>query len=199
MNNNIRPIVGIDLGTTNSAVAYISHGKPEMITSPKGQRIIPSVVLIDLNGQVLVGDVARASMVPMPDRVIAAVKRKMGSQEPVIIADQQFLPQEVSAMILKELKSYVDATLGEGEKEAVITVPAYFTDEQRRATKQAGELAGFVVERIINEPTAAALAFGFQQLEEDKHILVYDLGGGTFDVSIVEMVSGILESKSLRW
>jgi len=196
MNNKIRPIVGIDLGTTNSAVAIISHGKPEIIPSPTGQRIIPSVVLIDINGQVLVGDLARASMVAMPDRVIAAVKRKMGSKESISIAGQQFSPMEISAMILKELKSYVDAELGEGEKEAVITVPAYFTDEQRRATKQAGELAGFIVERIINEPTAAALAFGFGQVEQDKHILVYDLGGGTFDVSIVEMMSGILEVKA---
>ncbi|WP_425058476.1 Chaperone protein DnaK [Sporomusa carbonis] len=191
-----RPIVGIDLGTTNSAVAVMVNGKPEIIPSPAGQRIIPSVVMIDINGKVLVGDVARASQVAMPDRVVAAVKRKMGSDEPVCMAGQQFLPQEVSAMILKELKRYVDAELGEGEKEAVITVPAYFTDEQRRATKQAGELAGFIVERIINEPTAAALAFGLQQLEEDQHILVYDLGGGTFDVSVVEMMNGILEVKA---
>lgn len=196
MEQKARHIVGIDLGTTNSAVAYISNGEPEIIASPKGQRIIPSVAMIDMNGKVLVGDVARASQVAMPDRVVAAVKRKMGSNEPVTMAGQQFMPQEISAMILKELKSYVDAKFGAGEKEAIITVPAYFTDEQRRATKQAGELAGFVVERIINEPTAAAMAFGLQQLEEDRQILVYDLGGGTFDVSVVEMMSGILEVKA---
>jgi len=196
MKQTMRRIVGIDLGTTNSAVAFIHNGKPEIIPSPKGQRIIPSVAMIDMNGKVIIGDVARGSQVAMPDRVMSAVKRKMGSDEPVTMAGQQFLPQEISSMILKELKSYVDAHVGAGDTEAVITVPAYFTDEQRQATKQAGELAGFVVERIINEPTAAALAFGLQDLEKDSHILVYDLGGGTFDVSIVEMMSGILEVKA---
>ncbi|MEW6696473.1 MAG: Hsp70 family protein [Bacillota bacterium] len=193
---SFRPVVGIDLGTTNSAVAYIHRGKPEIIASPQDKRIIPSVVLLDPGGKVVVGEDARAALIAMPDRTVAAVKRKMGSQEPVFIGGQALLPQEISALILKELKSYVDAKFGEGEKEAVITVPAYFTDEQRRATKQAGELAGFVVERIINEPTAAALAFGLAHLEEDRHILVYDLGGGTFDVSVVEMMSGLLEVKA---
>lgn len=191
-----RPIVGIDLGTTNSAVAYIRNGKPEIIASPRGERIIPSVVLIDPQGKVVVGEDARASLVAMPDRTIAAVKRRMGSDEPIPLGGQELLPQEISATILRELKRYVDALYGEGEKEAVITVPAYFTDEQRRATKEAGELAGFVTERIINEPTAAALAFGLANLEEDRHLLVYDLGGGTFDVSIVEMVGGLLEVKA---
>lgn len=194
--DSFRPIVGIDLGTTNSAVAYIHRGQPTIISSPQGQRIIPSVVLIDLQQNVIVGEDARAALVAMPDRTIAAVKRKMGSNEHILLGGQALLPQEISALILRELKSYVDALFGEGEKEAVITVPAYFTDEQRRATKQAGELAGFVVERIINEPTAAALAFGLANLEEDRHILVYDLGGGTFDVSVVEMMSGILEVKA---
>jgi molecular chaperone DnaK len=191
-----RPIVGIDLGTTNSAVSYIHKGKPEIILSPKKERIIPSVVLIDPQGNVIVGEDARAALVAMPDRTVAAVKRKMGSTERIPIAGQALLPQEISALILKELKKYVDDQLGEGEKEAVITVPAYFTDEQRRATKQAGELAGFVVERIINEPTAAALAFGLRNKKKDGHVLVYDLGGGTFDVSIVEMMSGLLEVKA---
>jgi molecular chaperone DnaK len=191
-----RPVVGIDLGTTNSAVAFIHRGKPEIIPSPQGRRITPSVVLIDLKNRIIVGEDARAALVAMPDRTVAAVKRKMGSKERIPVGGQALLPQEISALILKELKSYVDTRLGEGEKEAVITVPAYFTDEQRRATKQAGELAGFVVERIINEPTAAALAFGLDHLEEDRHILVYDLGGGTFDVSIVEMMSGVLEVKA---
>lgn len=193
---SFRPIVGIDLGTTNSALAYIHRGKPEIIPSPAGEKIIPSVVLVDLNGNVVVGKDARDALVAMPDRTIAAVKRKMGSHEEIAIADKKLLPQEVSALILKELKKYVDALLGEGEKEAVITVPAYFTDAQRRATKQAGELAGFVVERIINEPTAAALAFGLNHLKDDRHILVYDLGGGTFDVSVVEMMGGIMEVKA---
>ncbi|WP_233531969.1 Hsp70 family protein [Paenibacillus alkalitolerans] len=191
-----RPIVGIDLGTTNSAIAYIRNGKPEIIASPKGERIIPSVVLIDLKGRVVVGQDAKDSLVAMPDRTIAAVKRRMGSDDPVEIAGQALLPQEISALILKELKSYADRLFGDVEKEAVITVPAYFTDEQRRATKQAGELAGFIVERIINEPTAAALAFGLDHLNEDRYYLVYDLGGGAFDVSVVEMCSGLLEVKA---
>lgn len=193
---SFRPIVGIDLGTTTSAVAYIHMGKPDMVPSPHQKRIIPSVVLIDLQGKVVVGEDARAALIAMPDRTIAAVKRKMGSSEPISLAGQTLLPQEISALILKELKSYVDAYFGEGDKEAVITVPAYFTDEQRRATKQAGELAGFVVERIINEPTAAALAFGLGHIDEDRHVLVYDLGGGTFDVSVIEMMSGLLEVKA---
>lgn len=191
-----RPIVGIDLGTTNSAVAYLRDGKPQLIASPKNERIIPSVVLIDPNGKVIVGEDARAALVAMPDRTIAAVKRRMGSTEPVPIAGQALLPEQLSALILMELKTYVDHLYGEGEKEAVITVPAYFTDAQRKATKEAGELAGFVVERIINEPTAAALAFGLEHLDEDRVFLVYDLGGGTFDVSVVEMMSGLLEVKA---
>lgn len=194
--NEFRPIVGIDLGTTNSAVAYIHNGIPEIIPSPAGGKIIPSVVLIDLKNQVIVGEDARSALVAMPDRSIGAVKRHMGSELPISIAGQALLPQEISALILKELKTYVDALYGEGEKEAVITVPAYFTDEQRRATKEAGELAGFVVERIINEPTAAALAFGLDHMNEDGLYLVYDLGGGTFDVSVVEMMSGLLEVKA---
>ena len=193
---SFRPIVGIDLGTTTSAVAYIHRGKPEIVPSPNHQRIIPSVVLIDPQNKVIVGEDARAALIAMPDRTIAAVKRKMGSAERIPLAGQALLPQEISALILKELKRYVDSHLGEGEKEAVITVPAYFTDEQRRATKQAGELAGFVVERIINEPTAAALAFGLRHIDEDSHVLVYDLGGGTFDVSVMEMMSGLLEVKA---
>jgi len=193
---NFRPIVGIDLGTTNSAVAYIRHGKPKIISSPSGEELIPSVVLIDTSGEVIVGKDAVAALVAMPSRTIAAIKRKMGSSDFIDIAEQKLLPHEISSLILKELKSYLDNILGEGEIEAVITVPAYFTDEQRRATKKAGELAGFIVERIINEPTAAALAFGFEHLNEDNHILVYDLGGGTFDVSVVEMMGGILEVKA---
>ncbi|OAT82354.1 Hsp70 family protein [Desulfotomaculum copahuensis] len=194
--NNLRPVVGIDLGTTNSAIACMHHGKPEIIPSPRGERIIPSVVMINPQGNIIVGEDARAALIAMPNRTVAAVKRKMGSNERIPIGDRELLPQEISALILKELKSYADNWFGEGEKEAVITVPAYFTDEQRRATKQAGELAGFIVERIINEPTAAAMAFGLAHLKEDRYILVYDLGGGTFDVSVLEMMSGILEVKA---
>ena len=194
--NNFRPIVGIDLGTTNSAVAYIQSGEPEILPSYNGEKIIPSVVLIDLDGNVVVGKDALDALIAMPNRTVAAIKRKMGSNDPVTIAGKELLPHEVSALILKELKKTVDNFFGEGEKEAVITVPAYFTDAQRRATKEAGELAGFVVERIINEPTAAALAYGLDNIKKDGHILVYDLGGGTFDVSVVELMSGILEVKA---
>lgn len=193
---SFRPIVGIDLGTTNSAVAYIKGGQPEILSSRNGEKIIPSVVLIDLEDNVVIGRDALDALVAMPNRTIAAIKRKMGSDKRLPIADKDLLPYEVTALILKELKAYVDDLFGEGEKEAVITVPAYFTDAQRRATKQAGELAGFVVERIINEPTAAALAYGLNNLNKDGCILVYDLGGGTFDVSVVEMMSGILEVKA---
>lgn len=194
--NSFRPIVGIDLGTTNSAVAYIHGGKPHIIPSLNGEKIMPSVVLVDLDDNIIVGKDALDALVAMPNRTVAAIKRKMGSNDPISIAGRELLPHEVSALILKELKKQVDDLFGEGEKEAVITVPAYFTDAQRRATKQAGELAGFTVERIINEPTAAALAYGLANLNKDGHILVYDLGGGTFDVSIVEMMSGILEVKA---
>ncbi|WP_410513538.1 Hsp70 family protein [Paenibacillus sp. BR2-3] len=191
-----RPIVGIDLGTTNSAISYIRNGKPEIIPSAKGELLLPSVVLIDPLGNIVVGKDAKDALVAMPDRSIAAVKRKMGSLDNITIAGESFSPQEISALILKELKQQADQMYGEGEKEAVITVPAYFTDEQRRATKEAGELAGFVVERIINEPTAAALSFGLENLQGDRTFLVYDLGGGTFDVSVVEMFSGVLEVKA---
>lgn len=196
MSDSFMPVVGIDLGTTNSSVACIRNGKPEIIPSPLGERIIPSVILIDPQGNVTVGEHAHSVVVAMPDHTISAIKRRMGSSEPVRLAGRDWRPQEISALILKELKTYVDKLYGEGAKEAIITVPAYFTDEQRRATKEAGELAGFVVERIINEPTAAALAFGLDHLSEDRHLLVYDLGGGTFDVSIVEMMSGIMEVKA---
>ncbi len=196
LDSSFRPIVGIDLGTTNSSIAYMKNKNPKIITSPKGEKIIPSVVLIDLKDKIIVGQDAKDALVAMTDRSIGAIKRKMGSKETLSIANKKLLPEEISALILKELKKYADEELGEGEKEAVITVPAYFTDEQRRATKKAGELAGFVVERIINEPTAAALAYGLNDKGKDKHILVYDLGGGTFDVSVVEMMGGIMEVKA---
>ncbi len=193
---SFRPIVGIDLGTTNSAVAYIHNGKPEILPDKEGNPIIPSVVLIDPSGKAVVGETARASLVAMPERTKAAVKREMGSETAIHLAGKAYFPEEISAFILKEMKEAADSALGEGEKEAIITVPAYFTDEQRKATKRAGELAGFIVERIINEPTAAALAFGFNHLKEDRHLVVYDLGGGTFDVSVVEIMDGIIEVKA---
>ncbi len=193
---SFRPVVGIDLGTTNSAVAHIKSGHPEIISSPEGEKLIPSVVHINSQGEVIVGQAAADALVAMPSRTVAAIKRKMGSEQPISIAHQDLLPEEISSLILKELKGYLDQCYGEGEKEAVITVPAYFTDQQRRATRRAGELAGLVVERIINEPTAAGLAFGLEHLEDESHILVYDLGGGTFDVSVLELMNGLLEVKA---
>ncbi len=193
---SFRPIVGIDLGTTNSAVAYIREGRPQVIPSEAGERLLPSVVLLDTEGQVIVGQDARDGLVAMPDRAIAAVKRLMGNSEPLKLGPQSFLPEEISALILKELRERLVPIYGDQVVEAVITVPAYFNDAQRRATKQAGELAGFVVERIINEPTAAALAYGLDHGEDHKHVLVYDLGGGTFDVSLVTLEDGVLEVKA---
>lgn len=193
---SFRPIVGIDLGTTNSAVAYIHEGRPQVIPSETGERLLPSVVLLDAEGQVVVGQDARDGLVAMPDRAIAAVKRLMGNSDPIKLGSQTFLPEEISALILKELRQRLVTIYGEQMVEAVITVPAYFNDAQRRATKQAGELAGFVVERIINEPTAAALAYGLDHSGDHKHVLVYDLGGGTFDVSVVTLEEGVLEVKA---
>lgn len=196
IDQSFRPIVGIDLGTTNSSASYIRNGQAEMIHDQNGNAIIPSVVLIDPNEKIIVGEDARSALIAMPDRTKAAVKREMGSGKSIPLSGKTYTPEEVSGFVLKHIKDAVDTKLGAGEKEAVITVPAYFTDEQRQATKRAGELAGFVVERIINEPTAAALAFGYSHLDADRQLLVYDLGGGTFDVSVVEMMDGILEVKA---
>jgi molecular chaperone DnaK len=196
--DRFRPVVGIDLGTTNSSLAAVIEGKAEVVTlMEENSPLLPSVVHIDQKGEVIVGSDAKSALVAMPERTIAEVKRKMGENEMLKIADQKLLPEEISALILKELKKYVDQIYGdEVEKEAVITVPAYFTDQQRQATKKAGELAGFVVERIINEPTAAAMAYGLDKLDDDHQFLVYDLGGGTFDVSVLELMGGILEVKA---
>jgi molecular chaperone DnaK len=194
--NSFRPIIGIDLGTTYSAAAYIYKRKPKIIPMMNGEHTISSIVLLDPSGKVIVGDDARSALIAMPDRPKAAVNRELGEEVEILLGGKSYSPEEVSAFILKEIKKAVDQHLGEGEKEAVITVPAYFTNQQRQATKTAGELAGFVVERIINEPTAAALAYGIQHRDENCHILVYDLGGGTFDVSVVEMMDGILEVKA---
>lgn len=193
---SFRPVVGIDLGTTNSAVAYLREGRPQVIASENGDPLLASVVLLDPEGQVIVGQDARDGLVAMPDRAIAAVKRLMGRNESIPLGPQTFLPEEISALILKELGKRLVPIYGDQEIEAVITVPAYFNDAQRRATKQAGELAGFVVDRIINEPTAAALAYGLDHGQDRKHVLVYDLGGGTFDVSVVTLDEGIIEVKA---
>lgn len=187
-----RPIVGIDLGTTNSLLAIIREGRPEVVPID-GSPLVPSVVHRAVDGTLLVGGDAKAALVAMPDRSVASVKRIMGTDKTVRMAGDRFTPVEISAMILKRLKAAVDELYGEGPKEAVITVPAYFDERQRRDTQEAGRIAGFVVERIINEPTAAALAFGMDHLDAQDKLVVYDLGGGTFDVSIVQLEQGILE------
>ncbi len=184
-------IIGIDLGTTNSCVAVMEGGEPVVITNPEGSRTTPSVVAIKENER-LVGQVAKRQAVTNPDNTVISIKRHMGSDYMTTINGKSYTPQEISAMILQKLKSDAEAHLGEKVTEAVITVPAYFTDAQRQATKDAGKIAGLEVKRIINEPTAAALAYGVDK-EQDQKIMVYDLGGGTFDVSIIEMGDGVQE------
>jgi molecular chaperone DnaK len=187
-------IVGIDLGTTNSGVAVVSNGSPVML--PNGnERIIPSVVGYASNAQWLVGTPARNQYVLDPENTVRSIKRKMGTDARISLAERQFSPQEISAFILRELKGIAERNLGEPVMEAVITVPAYFSDAARQATRDAGRIAGFDVRRIINEPTAAALAYGLNQAE-DQMVLVYDLGGGTFDVSLVELMGGIVEVRA---
>ena len=185
-------IIGIDLGTTNSCVAVMEGGEPVVIPNPEGARTTPSVVGFSKTGESIVGQAAKRQAVTNPERTITSIKRKMGSDYKVSIDGKSYTPQEISAMILQKLKSDAEAYLGEPVTEAVITVPAYFTDAQRQATKDAGKIAGLEVKRIINEPTAAALAYGADK-EDDQKIMVYDLGGGTFDVSIIEMGDGIQE------
>ena len=184
--------IGIDLGTTNSCVAVMEGGEPVVIANPEGARTTPSVVAFSKTGERMVGQVAKRQAVTNADRTISSIKREMGTNYKVIIDDKSYTPQEISAMILQKLKSDAEAYLGEPVTEAVITVPAYFTDAQRQATKDAGKIAGLDVKRIINEPTAAALAYGVDK-ETDQKIMVYDLGGGTFDVSIIEMGDGVQE------
>lgn len=187
-------IVGIDLGTTNSAVAVVQNGQPRIL--PKGdQRIIPSVVGYSAQAGWLVGRPALNQYTLDPDNTVRSIKRKMGTAERVSLGDREFTPQQISAFILRELKSIAEANLGQPLNKAVITVPAYFTNAQRQATKEAGEIAGLEVVRIINEPTAAAMAYGLDH-EEDQLALVYDLGGGTFDVSLVEMTGGVVEVRA---
>ncbi len=185
-------IIGIDLGTTNSCVAVMEGGEPVVIANAEGARTTPSVVAFSKTGERMVGQVAKRQAITNPDRTISSIKRKMGTSEKVDIDGRAYTPQEISAMVLQKLKADAEAYLGETVSEAVITVPAYFTDAQRQATKDAGKIAGLEVKRIINEPTAAALAYGIDK-EQDQKVMVYDLGGGTFDVSIIEMGDGVQE------
>ena len=185
-------VIGIDLGTTNSCVAVIEGGEPVVITNPEGARTTPSVVAFQKSGERAVGQTAKRQAIANPERTISSIKRQMGSDYHVDIDGKKYTPQEISAMILQKLRSDAEAYLGEQITEAVITVPAYFTDSQRQATKDAGKIAGLDVKRIINEPTAAALAYGIDK-ESDQKVMVYDLGGGTFDVSIIEMGDGVQE------
>ena len=191
-------IIGIDLGTTTSEIAFMENDQPKIITDCFGNRIVPSVVGKKEDGTVVVGQVAYNQLISSPDRTMAEVKRLMGSDTMISLDDEKYLPHELSSLILKELKKYAEDYLGEEVVEAVITVPANFNNSQRKVTKMAGEMAGLKVERIINEPTAAAMAYGLNNYDKEEKILVYDLGGGTFDVSILEMFEGILDVKSSR-
>ncbi len=189
-------MIGIDLGTTNSCVAVIEGGEPVVIANAEGARTTPSVVAFSKTGERMVGQVAKRQAITNPDKTVASIKRQMGTDYKVSIKyddhTDTYTPQQISAMVLQKLKTDAEAYLGEKVTEAVITVPAYFTDSQRQATKDAGKIAGLEVKRIINEPTAAALAYGIDK-ENDQKIMVYDLGGGTFDVSIIEMGDGVQE------
>ncbi|MDD7543449.1 MAG: Hsp70 family protein, partial [Peptoniphilaceae bacterium] len=191
-------IIGIDLGTTNSAVAVMEGGQSTIIPNTEGNRTTPSVVAFTKDGERLVGETAKRQAIMNPDRTISSIKRDMGTDRKVTIDGKAYTPQEISAMILQKLKADTESYLGETVTEAVITVPAYFTDAQRQATKDAGKIAGLDVKRIINEPTAAALAYGVDKDEDQAKIMVYDLGGGTFDVSILEVGDGVFEVLSTR-
>jgi len=185
-------IIGIDLGTTNSCVSVMEGGEAVVIANAEGGRTTPSVVAFSKTGERMVGQVAKRQAVTNADRTISSIKRQMGSDYRVTVDSKQYSPQEVSAMILQKLKADAEAYIGSAVTQAVITVPAYFTDSQRQATKDAGRIAGLEVLRIINEPTAAALAYGVDKETEQK-VMVYDLGGGTFDVSILDIGDGVLE------
>ena len=191
-------IIGIDLGTTNSAVAVMEGGEPTIIANVEGNRTTPSVVAFTKNGERLVGETAKRQAITNAARTITSIKREMGTDYKVKIDDKEYSPEEISAMILQKIKSDVESYLGETVSEAVITVPAYFTDSQRQATKDAGKIAGLDVKRIINEPTAASLAYGMDKDTEQHKIMVFDLGGGTFDVSILEIGDGVFEVLSTR-
>lgn len=186
-------VIGIDLGTTNSCVSVLEGGEPTIIPNAEGNRTTPSIVAFTKNGERLVGETAKRQAITNPDRTIASIKREMGQNFNVEIDGRKYTPQEISAMVLGKLKADAEAYLGEKVTEAVITVPAYFTDAQRQATKDAGKIAGLEVKRIVNEPTAASLAYGLDKTEDHQKILVFDLGGGTFDVSILEIGDGVFE------
>ena len=186
-------VIGIDLGTTNSCVAVLEGGEPTVIANAEGSRTTPSVVGFAKNGERLVGETAKRQAITNPDRTISSIKRHMGENYKVTIDNKDYTPQDISAMILGKLKADAESYLGEKVTEAVITVPAYFSDAQKQATKDAGKIAGLDVKRIINEPTAASLAYGLDKDEASHKILVYDLGGGTFDVSILELGDGVFE------
>ena len=191
----MKPIVGIDLGTTNSEVAILREGRSVVVPDAAENCILPSFVGLSPSEEILVGESARNQYVVAPERTIKSIKRKMGNDECVSLGEETYSPQEISAFILKRLKAIAEESLGESVEQAVITVPAYFSDKQRQATKDAGEIAGLEVVRIINEPTAAALAYGLDR-EEDQFLVVYDLGGGTFDVSVIEINSGVIEVRA---
>src|SRR5919199_543678 len=188
--------VGIDLGTTNSVVSVLEAGEPAVIPNSEGARTTPSVVAFSKTGEVLVGEVAKRQAITNPDRTVRSVKREMGTNWSIDIDGKKYTPQEISARVLMKLKRDAEAYLGETIADAVITVPAYFNDAQRQATKEAGEIAGFNVLRIVNEPTAAALAYGLDKGTKEQTVLVFDLGGGTFDVSLLELGEGVIEVKS---
>ena len=183
-------VIGIDLGTTNSCVAVLEGGEPVVIANAEGNRTTPSVVGFAKNGERLVGETAKRQAITNPDRTIASIKRHMGEDYKVTVDGKEYTPQDISAMILTKLKNDAESYLGEKVTEAVITVPAYFSDAQKQATKDAGRIAGLDVKRIVNEPTAASLAYGLDKEEGEHKILIYDLGGGTFDVSILELAEG---------
>ena len=191
-------IIGIDLGTTNSAVAVMEGGESIIIPNAEGNRTTPSIVAFTKDGERLVGETAKRQAITNPERTVISIKRHMGSDYKVKIDGKDYSPEEISAMILQKLKADAESYLGEKVTEAVITVPAYFTDSQRQATKDAGKIAGLEVKRIINEPTAAALTYGIDKEKTQHKIMIYDLGGGTFDVSILEVGDGVFEVLSTR-
>jgi len=189
-------IVGIDLGTTNSAIAIWRDGTPELIPNRLGHLLTPSAVSLDANGTVIVGLPARERQVSHPKRTASAFKRYMGTKHSITLGTQKFTPEELSSLVLRSLIEDAETYLDEKITEAVITVPAYYNDKQRKATRRAGQLAGLSVERLINEPTAAALAYSIHELENESRFLVFDLGGGTFDVSVLEIFEGVIEVRS---
>ena len=196
MSMDVNTIIGIDLGTSTTEAAIIRNGKPEMILNFDGEVITPSAVGVDENGEFVFGEKAKAQYLMAPEDTVIEAKRKIGTKEKLSMGGKEYTPVEVSAMLLSHVKVFVSDYLKEEISRAVISVPAYFDDLQRQETVEAGKKAGFTVERIINEPTAAALSYGIEHMEEESHILVYDLGGGTFDVTLLEMFGGVLEVKA---